>query len=1099
MVAMSKYEKDPFLPQNTDATPGAVATLSTDAEGGLKVSFSDGSEDMHMSRRDFMRISGVAAATAAMTTVACRNPVQEIVPYVDRPEDIRIGIDTVYASSCLACPAQCGMLVKTRAGRPYKLEGNPNHPVSRGALCARGQAHYVDLYDPDRARTPLRQIGERSEAITWETLDSEVKNKLADIQSGGGLRILTGARPGSARQALFNDITSGLKDAKHYVYEPLADDTILAASLATYGQAQIPQYRFDAADVIVSLGSDFLGTWLSPVEFTKQYSSRRNPDEKMNRFITFEGNLSLTGINADLRYRVRPADLVFIALAIANEIIIGRNVSNNGTSALSPSLAQFTATAVAERLGGDITADILRDTAAMLAEAAGRSIVVAGSTASATDNGLALETTVNLINAALGNDGKTIDRAVASLQGSGSLNDLRALVEEINAGKVNVLIIDDTNPVYSAPLELGVAAAFKKVPFVISTAQRVDETAAVSHFLATGTHSLESWGDTSPREGVYGIQQPSIQPIFYSRPLEESLITWFGTDGLVKKLQPFLAAAPTPTGNRSGFPLPSDAGAWYRYIRNHWETTIYPMAKGTTGFDEFWTTTLRIGAFTTETKAKAPKFEPGKFKHILPSGLPDAVTSKPGDLNSKQLHLFTTVGMYDGRQSNNGHLQELPDTVTRHTWGSYAAVSYRTFKEAGLKSGQIVRIKPAGSDVELSFPVMMLAGLHDDVVAIPLGYGRTAIGAVGNDVGANAFRFSKVGVNGAVLSGIAASITPTKTIEPLSVIKGAGVIDLEARNIIPTATLSEYRKDKKAGVFVPPSKSTLWKDHDYGKLKWGMSIDMSKCTGCNACVIACQEENNIPTVGRQGIMEGREMHWLRIDRYYSLPKEAHEARSVLHDPMYAADPQISFGEFIEKPRVLLQPMLCQHCDNAPCEAVCPVLATMHSSDGLNQMAYNRCVGTRYCSNNCPFKVRRYNWFNYSADRSDSIFARLYPELKDHGRLNQVEPLALQYNPDVTVRSRGVMEKCSFCVHRIRRGKWKLMKEGRREFHNQEVKTACQEACPADAIDFGNMLDPTHSVTKKKNEERAALTLEELNIKPAISYLTNVWNTGEEKA
>ncbi len=1099
MVAMSKYETDPFLPKHTEAQPGAVATLSTNSQGDLTVSFSDGSEDLRMSRRDFMRISGVAAATAAMSSVACRNPVQEIVPYVDRPEDIRIGMDTVYASSCMACPAQCGMLVKTRAGRPYKLEGNPTHPVSQGALCARGQAHYVDLYDPDRARTPLRQVGERSEAISWETLDNEIKNKLADIKSGGGLRILTGARPGSARQALFNDIISGLSDAKHYVYEPLADDTILAASQISYGQAQIPHYNFEKADVIVSLGSDFLGTWLSPVEFTRQFSSRRNPDEKMNRFITFEGNLSVTGINADTRYRVRPSDLVYVGLALAHEIINVRNVGNASITGIATSLEPFSATAVAERLGGDLTADALRETAQILAEAPGRSIVVAGSTSSASENGLALESTVNLINAALGNDGKTINRAVASLQGSGSLKDLTALVEEINTGKVNVLIIDDTNPVYSAPPELGVAAAFKKVPLVISTAQRVDETAAVSHFLATGTHSLESWGDASPRPGVYAIQQPSIQPIFYSRPLEESLITWFGTDGLVKKLQPFLEPEPTPLGNRSGMPLPHDAGAWYRYLRNHWETTIYPMAKATTGFAEFWTTTLRLGSFTTPVEATAPQFQASQVKRVLPSNLPEVAASKPGDLSNKQLHLFTTIGMYDGRHANNGHLQELPDTITRHTWGSYAAVSYRTFKEANLKSGQIVRIKPAGSDVELSFPVLMLAGLHDDVIALPLGYGRTAIGAVGNDVGANAFRFSKVGVNSAVLSGIPASITPTKTVEPLSVIKGAGVIDLEARNIIPTATLAEYRQDKKAGVFVPPSKATLWKDHDYGDLKWGMSIDMSKCTGCSACVIACQEENNVPTVGRQGIMEGREMHWLRIDRYYSLPEEAHEARTLLHDPMYASDPQISFGEYIEKPRVLLQPMLCQHCENAPCEAVCPVLATMHSSDGLNQMAYNRCVGTRYCSNNCPYKVRRYNWFNYSADRSDSIFARLYPELKDHGRLNQVEPLALQYNPDVTVRARGVMEKCSFCVHRIRRGKWQLMKEGRRKFRNHEVKTACQEACPAGAIDFGNMLDPEHTVTQKQAQERAALTLEELNVKPAISYLTNVWNTGDEKA
>jgi Fe-S-cluster-containing dehydrogenase component len=392
----------------------------------------------------------------------------------------------------------------------------------------------------------------------------------------------------------------------------------------------------------------------------------------------------------------------------------------------------------------------------------------------------------------------------------------------------------------------------------------------------------------------------------------------------------------------------------------------------------------------------------------------------------------------------------------------------------------------------------MVPGLHDDVIAIPAGYGRTGAGVVGNEVGQNAFRLTRGSEHGNILSGINVSVRKTGRIDKISVIKGAGVVDVDYHRILAVATLSEYKENPRAGVYDTPTTRNLWPDHDFGRLKWGMAIDMTKCTGCSACVIACQEENNIPVVGRQGILEGREMHWLRMDRYYKLPEEALEARqSLFNDPMYARDPQISFGQYLERPRVVFQAMLCQHCDRAPCETVCPVLATMQSSDGLNQMAYNRCVGTRYCANNCPYKVRRYNWFNYSGDRSDTIFARLYPELKDHARLNQAEPLPLSKNPDVTVRDRGVMEKCTFCVQRIRRGKWALLKEGRREFRDGEVVTACAQACPADAIMFGNMLDDSHRVTQWQKTQRAMLALSDLNTQPAVRYLTSIWNEDDE--
>jgi Fe-S-cluster-containing dehydrogenase component len=385
------------------------------------------------------------------------------------------------------------------------------------------------------------------------------------------------------------------------------------------------------------------------------------------------------------------------------------------------------------------------------------------------------------------------------------------------------------------------------------------------------------------------------------------------------------------------------------------------------------------------------------------------------------------------------------------------------------------------------------------VIALPLGGGRTSAGAVGDGVGSNAFKLATVSTHGPVYSGVSATIRRTNRVDKVSVIKGAGVVDVDYHRILATATLDEYKANPEAGIYRTPTTASVWEDHDFGELKWGMSIDMTRCTGCSACVIACQEENNIPVVGRQAILEGREMYWMRIDRYYELPEEAQEQRTLFGDPMYELEPHIAFGEYLDNPKVVVQPMLCQHCDRAPCETVCPVLATMQSNDGLNQMSYQACVGTRYCANNCPYKVRRYNWFNYTENRSESFFARLYPELKEHARLNATEPLQLAYNPDVTVRTRGVMEKCSFCVQRIRRAKWEIMKDGRRTFRDGEVVTACQQSCPAEAISFGNMLDEDHQVTQDKGLKRTMLALSDLNTQPAVSYMTRIRNTDEELA
>ena len=1098
MAVMSKKEKDPDLPRHSEPQPGASVLLRGDEDGDVTLSFSDGSESLTMNRRDFMRVSGAAAATAAMSSVACREPVREIVPYVDRPEEVRIGTTNEYASVCNACPAQCGMLVKTRAGRPFKLEGNPQHPVSQGALCGRGQASYMDLYDPDRLRHPVDGNGSR---IDWEDVDAAMAEQVQGLRGGATLRILTDGITGTATQALIDDIVGQLPDAAHVVYEPLADHALIAASEESYGQAQLPHYRFDRADFVLSLGSDFLGSWLSPIEFTKQFSTNRDPDaEQMNRLVAFEPSLTLTGINADSRFRVRPDQLVYVALGLAHELFANHNPAGVPTGAVQSALEPFDVESVAERIGGDVSADILRAVAAELSEHSGRSIVIGGGTASATDDGVALATAINLINAALQNDGTTVDHSRPSQQVRTGHDGFQALIEEIEAGDVDVLIVDGANPGYALPGDLDFATLADNVDFVVSTATKFNETAQFADITATGCHFLECWGDSSPRLGVYAIQQPAILPLYDTRSFEDSLLNWFGDEDHDPALATFVEPASPPVGNEPGANKPYDPGPFFRYLQAHWQDEIYDRADTLASFDQFWLTAMRDGHFTdTDQQVAAPSLRTRAVIDRLPSELPDTTSVDHGDLDGKVVHLFASIPMYDGRQANNGHLQELPDPISKHTWGSYAMVGFRTAQAANLESGQILEFE-ADNGETLRFPTIIIPGMHEDVISIPLGYGRTGTGTVGDDVGQNAFALARSSDEGILFSNLSTTIRRTGEVQDLSVIKGAGVIDEESHRILATATLAEYRQDPSVNIYETPVDSSLWPDHDFGDLKWGMAIDMTKCTGCSACTIACQEENNIPVVGRQGILEGREMYWMRIDRYYKLPDDAVEAREgLLGDPMYEDEPLVAFGEYLDQPRVVMQPMLCQHCDKAPCESVCPVLATMQSNDGLNQMAYNRCVGTRYCSNNCPYKVRRFNWFNYGENREDSFFARLYPELKEHGRLNQTEPLQLAFNPDVTVRARGVMEKCTFCVQRIRRGKWEIMKEGRRRFKDGEVVTACQQSCPADAITFGNMVDEEHEVTKQHAEQRAMYALDDLLTKPAIAYLTSVRNTDEESA
>lgn len=1093
-----RTRKSSYVPRHAEATPGAEVTMKSTQEGGVVVSFQDGSADLHVSRRDFMRISGVAAASAALAGSACRNPVEKIVPYVDRPEETRIGLPSTYATVW----ENVGVLVQTRAGRPVKVEGNPEHPTSGGGLSARGLSSYMRLYDPDRAKSALKIEGESTARRSWSELDQEVINQLKGAKTGG-IRLLTRTMSGSAQRALVAEILEALPNAKHYTYEAMGDEASLAANELSYGERAMPHYRFDKAEVIVSLQSDFLGTWFSATEFTKQFSKTRSPETgKMSKLIAFEGVMTLTGSNADVRYRVRPSHLPAVAMSLAHELIVKQRkgaLASNG--AVTTALGAFSAEAVAQTTGLPIEA--IQKTAEALAAHVGKSLVVAGRTANMSADGVSLEAAVNLLNAALEADGNTIERGVRSLQTQGQFGQLKALVDEINAGKVAILIIADTNPVYSAPLELKLKEALSsgKAPLIISCNDRVDETSQYANYLAAGSHYLESWGDAMPFEGVYSIQQPVIRSLYETRPFEESLLHWFVGAGVLPKHAELLKPAPAKTGNLSGA-ADFETGAWYRYVRQHWEQVVYPQAKAAAGFDSFWEAVLRKGVWRSPAAAgAAPAFNAQATASALLKALPAKQERAAKDLSAKEVVLVPTVGLGDGADSNNGHLLELPDAVTKHSWGSYVMVSPKTFREAGLSNGDYVQVKRVGGERTQEYPVLMQPGMHDDVVGIPLGYGRTRAGMVANGVGENAFELSTlVAAEGKApmhaLQGFDIELTKTRKHEPLCIAQGEHSIDMQRRTFIAATTLEDFKKDPSAGIHKHPALPDLWENHNYGDLKWGLAVDLTKCTGCSACVIACQEENNTPVVGRQGIIEGREMYWMRIDRYYRLPlhKDLNkQLAQVFGDPMLKKEPYVEMSQYIEDPRVVFQPIMCQHCENAPCETVCPVLATMHSSDGINQMAYNRCVGTRYCANNCPFKVRRFNWYNYSEGRGDSVFAKLYPELKLHETNNNRAPLHMGLNPEVTVRSRGVMEKCSFCVHRIRRAKWQAKREGRLKMRDGDVTTACQQACPADAIVFGNLLDPDSAVAKLHARQNAISPLGEIGVESSVAYLTKVVN------
>jgi molybdopterin-containing oxidoreductase family iron-sulfur binding subunit len=978
-------------------------------------------ETTEPSRRDFLKLIGTGAAF--MAAGCARKPVEKILPYVKAPEEVTPGVATWYASTCSECPVGCGILVKTREGRPIKLEGNPDHPVNTGALCARGQASLINLYDPDRLRGPVTvdRASGKSSPGGWGPIDQRVILGLKRARdSGGRVVVLTGTVASPSTRALIRDFLGSFPAAEHVAYDGISNDAVARANEATYGERALPRYRLDKADVLVTLGADPLGSFLSTVEQGRDFAKRRRPESgSMSRVIAVESVLTLTGTNADRRVRVRPDQLYPFAMALADRL--GAHVPTASGTGAAPYTAE-SVEAAANLPGGTIAA-----IADELSQARGHSLVLANPHAVPADQAMGLQVAANMINSALGNDGVTVDASRSPATVIGSDEDMLRLVERMRAGEIQALLIHGTNPMYSLPPAVGFADAVKRVPFVASLADRVDETASLADVVAAGTHYLENWNDHEPRTGVLSLVQPAIAPLYDVRSFQDSLLAW--ARGLGRG------------------PLAETAGAFHEYLRERWRTQVYPSAGAAASFDLFWEGSLRSGVIAREGADRASSSRatrPGS----LGAPLPSAATPENGALT---LVLYESVMMADGRSANNPWLQELPDPVSKICWDNYAAVSPTRARQLGVREYEM-KADVVTLDVgqaRFDIPVHVQPGLHDDVIAVALGYGRTAAGITGNKVGQNAFALAEATGGRIGFAGIPVRVSRTGKIAKIACVQGyQNTLD---RPIIYETTLSEYQRDPGAGNEGGELLPSMWTRHKYPGHKWGMAVDLNACIGCGACMVACQLENNVPAVGKSLVLRGREMHWIRIDRYYSGPAE---------------DPQ-----------TVHQPMLCQHCENAPCETVCPVLATTHSSEGLNIQTYNRCVGTRYCSNNCPYKVRRFNWFDYT-DKPKSI--------------------RLALNPDVTVRSKGIMEKCTFCVQRIRDAKEKAKALGV-PVQDGDFQTACQQTCPTRAITFGDQNDSKSQVAVLSKNERSYHVLADLNTLPAIAYMTKVRNRDESHA
>ncbi len=977
------------------------ANLISEAAGFVELKVKQNGEANGLSRRDFLKISGAAMVFA---TAGCGlRPAQKIIPYITQPEEIMLGVPNYYASASGGAQGN-GVLIKTREGRPIKLEGNPRHPLSRGKLDAHGQYDIFNLYDPDRLTGPVKMEAGEPAVISWTAADGEIVDALK--AAPGRIAVLTGTVHGPASQKIIADFCQSF-GAAHYSYDSWSSEAARKAQELSYGTAVLPSYHFDKADYVLCLEADPLGTGYSSLEWQTAFGAKRHvKDHKLNKLVSVDCTTTLTASNADERLRVKPGMSVSLGLAVANALMNTGHSMVTLDGGVNSAIVRYSPSQVEGQLGlaqGSITR-----IADELWAARGQSIVMGG-------DSLDHQLVACLLNAMLGNEGITVDgNGAPSQQSLGSLASLQELLNRLNGGEVDVLITFGTNPVYSLPESAGVAAAVAQAKTMVHLGDRADETGRLATYMLPGLHWLESWGDAEPQAGLYSVIQPSVMPLHDCRAAEESLIK-------------FAQLAEVDGLGQVG-------GGWHEFVMETWRTKVYSPDIFPADFTKFWHGALRDG-FVDLRKAPTARAYSGAGL----SGL-----QAPRANSELQLVVLPSPHVTDDGNGNNAWILELPHPVGRVAWTNYANLAPKTASRLAVRDGDYVRVTANGATIEV--PVHVQPGDVEDVLTIETGWGRKHVGRVGNDVGGNAFALCSL-VNGSLQTfGDTVTIEKTGRWEELPDVQGHNYT--EGRPIVAEAPFEAYLNDPQAGHWHEHELMSMYPEFEYTGNKWGMTIDQTACIGCNACIAACSVENNIPVVGVGQIRLGREMHWIRVDRYYSGSE---------NDPEYT-----------------YQPMLCQHCDNAPCETVCPVVATIHSEEGLNLQIYNRCVGTRYCSNNCPYKVRRFNYHEFT-------FAAYEPH-----------PLQLVLNPEVTVREKGVMEKCTFCTQRIRDGKEKA-KELNRPVMDSDILTACQQTCPTNAITFGNTNNPDSQVSHMKKDPRAYHVIAEINTKPQVTYFTKLRN------
>lgn len=974
------------------------------------------------SRKDFLKMLGFST-TAAVIAASCEMPLRKSIPYIWRPEEIAPGIANFYASTFYQGGDYEAVLVKTREGRPIKIEprDKKNARVTRGGSSARSQASVLSLYDGARFRNPKRG----KENITWETADKEVGEKLKAAAASGKVVLFSNTVISPSTKAVIAEFGASLGADKfeHLVYDGVSYSGILDANEKSFGKRLIPSYNFEKAQVIVGVGADFLGTWISPTEFSSAWAENRKVSkakQTMSRHIQIESLPTITGFKADTRISVKSSEVLTSLVDLYNIVTGGGSSKNEKVN----------------KAGKDLLA------------AKGTSLVVCGS------NDVNAQLLTNAINNALGNYGTTItwDRPYNTKQGSDKA--ITSLIDGLNGGSIKAVLFYESNPVFTSPVK-GLAEALKKAEVVVSFANRVDETsvAVETGYILPDNHWLESWNDAEPKAGILNTTQPAISKLFDTRPFQETLLKWAGKEG-----------------------------SYYTYLQKYWEANFYGKQSTYSGFWAFWDNAVADG------EVELPATGSAVYNGAGVAEAASAVAATAAAYGAVQVELYESIAIGDGYWGDNPFLQELPDPVSKVTWGNYIMANplwmgkngYNIDPDFKAKEYAVGKLTANGVSVEL--PVVGVPGTPEGVFGIALGYGRQAVAHAELGVGKNVFQMlTKTGDTFSTTSK--ATLEKTAGVEKVAITQTHFNITLKdlggtkTRKTVKETTLHEYQKDQHAGnedrKEILEEMVTLYYEHDYPGHHWTMAIDLNSCDGCGACVVACNVENNVPVVGKDQVIRAREMHWLRIDRYYT-------------------------GE-ADNPDVVFQPMLCQHCDNAPCENVCPVAATNHSSEGLNQMAYNRCIGTRYCANNCPYKVRRFNWYDYQqADAFDKRYGTSNDMNVASETLGLHEPLTrMVLNPDVTVRSRGVMEKCSFCVQRLQAGKLEAKKENRL-LKDGDIKVACQSACSTGAIVFGDRNNKESEVAKLYKDERTFGVIEEIHTMPNVLYLTQVRNREEEK-